>query len=145
MKRIIDIFKNLYKDNKGIVLIFICIILAIVIFSLKTNFVTEEQIKIDDFTFENQQEELLGGWKEEKDGTISNGLKKIFEDATKSDDKNTYEPIKFLASQVVAGFNYKYLANVINKDTGEEMQCYVYIFTNLEGVSSLINVFPVNN
>ena len=143
MNNLVNILKNLSKEIKILILLFGFVVIVIIIFSFKTNVVTEQGPIIEDIDIMTDHENLLGGWQEAKEETMSEGLIKIFEDATITDKKNTYEPIKLLASQVVAGFNYKFLANVINNETGEKSQYYVFIFTDLDGKSVLKNIHPV--
>lgn len=52
---------------------------------------------------------LAGGYMAAEDTTITDELKTIFEKATKGLDGASYEPIKLMGTQVVAGTNYKFL------------------------------------
>lgn len=54
---------------------------------------------------------VLGGWKNVEDGTLNDDLKSIFNSALEGLLGANYEPIELLATQVVNGTNYKFLAS----------------------------------
>ena len=60
---------------------------------------------------EPAQEEIVGGYVDVEDGTLTDELKDIFNKALEGLTGATYEPIELVATQVVAGTNYKFLAN----------------------------------
>lgn len=91
---------------------------------------TEEVIQEE----EKEEPEIVGGYTEVEDSEITNELKEIFESATKGLLGASYEPIKLVATQVVSGTNYKFLANgtkttnPITKGT-----YYITIYKDLQG------------
>ena len=98
---------------------------------------TEEVIQEE----EKEEPEIVGGYTEVEDSEITDELKEIFESATKGLLGASYEPIKLVATQVVAGTNYKFLANgtkttnPITKGT-----CYIYVNKDLQGNVFLLDI-----
>lgn len=58
-----------------------------------------------------ESETVLGGWVDVDDGTLTDELKDIFSKALDGLLGSSYEPIELLATQVVNGTNYKFLAS----------------------------------
>jgi len=56
--------------------------------------------------------EILGGWTDTEDGSLSEELLGYFDAATSELVGASYEPLELLGTQVVAGTNYKILCNV---------------------------------
>ena len=87
------------------------------------------------------QEEIVGGFIDVEDGTLTDELKDIFNKAIDGLLGATYEPIELVATQVVAGTNYKFLANgtkttnPITKGT-----YYIYVNKDLQGNVSLLDI-----
>ena len=87
------------------------------------------------------QEEIAGGYVDVEDGTLTDELKDIFTKALEGLVGATYEPQKLIATQVVAGTNYKFLAkgskttNPVTKGT-----YYITIYKDLEGKIELKDI-----
>lgn len=90
---------------------------------------------------ELQEDDILGGYIDVVDGTLTDELKDIFNKALSGLLGASYEPIKLVATQVVAGTNYKFLANgtkttnPITKGT-----YYITIYKDLQGNVSLLDI-----
>lgn len=90
---------------------------------------------------EPTKEEVLGGYVEVEDSTITDELKEIFNKALEGLLGATYEPEKLVATQVVAGTNYKFLAkgtkttNPVTKGT-----YYITIYKDLQGNVKLLDI-----
>lgn len=77
-----------------------------------------------------QQEEIVGGWEERVNQEVTDELLEIFNNGVAGTQYEGLKPIKFLATQVVSGMNFKFLC-----DNGEE----VIIYQDLNGVYSALN------
>lgn len=87
------------------------------------------------------QEELVGGFISVEDGTLTDELKAIFNKALDGLTGATYEPVELVATQVVAGTNYKFLANG-TKTTNPVTKgtYYVTVYEDLSGNVSLLDI-----
>lgn len=90
---------------------------------------------------EVEEELIVGGYVEAKDKTITPELNGIFATATQGLLGASYEPVELVATQVVAGTNYKFLANG-TKTTFPitEGTYYIYINEDLQGNISLLDI-----
>ena len=84
---------------------------------------------------------LAGGFTEVEDGTLTDELKDIFNKALDGLMGATYEPVELVATQVVAGTNYKFLANGI-KTTNPITKgtYYITIYKDLQGDVKLLDI-----
>ena len=88
-----------------------------------------------------EEPEIVGGYVDAEDGTLTDELKDIFDSALEDLLGATYEPQELVATQVVAGTNYKFLANgtkttnPITKGT-----YYITIYKDLQGNVSLLDI-----
>ena len=88
-----------------------------------------------------EEPEIVGGYVDVEDGTLTDELKDIFAKALEGLLGATYEPVELVATQVVAGTNYKFLANgtkttnPITKGT-----YYITIYKDLQGNVSLLDI-----
>lgn len=74
-------------------------------------------------------ETTAGGYTEQRELTQED--KDLFDEVMKDiDDEKTYEPVS-VATQVVAGTNYRFLVNVT--EDGKESQTYIVIYQPLPG------------
>lgn len=93
----------------------------------------------------NDNESIVGGVTtntEAKATNIDSAALKVFDSATKDYKEMKLEPISLLATQVVSGMNYMFLA-VGTKDSNREWKV-VTIYSNLEGESSIKNIVDFN-
>lgn len=105
--------------------------------------IVEEPIKQEEVKEEVMEEEpeIVGGYVDTKDGTITPELNGIFASAMQGLLGASYEAKKLVATQVVSGTNYKFLAegtkttNPITKGT-----YYIYINEDLQGNISLLDI-----
>ena len=90
---------------------------------------------------EEQKEGLVGGWTEAEDGTITEELQALFDKAMEGLVGVDYVPVKLLATQVVAGTNYKFLCEgtTVVPD-GETKQYIVTIYEDLEGNAQILEI-----
>ena len=81
-----------------------------------------------------EEEPILGGWKDAEDGTITDELNDIFNDAIKELLGAEYEPIELVATQIVAGTNYKFLAKG-TKTTNPKIEgtYYITVYKDING------------
>lgn len=104
--------------------------------------VVQEPEKQEEVVEETKEEpEIVGGYVDVEDGTLTDELKDIFNSALDGLTGATYEPQELVATQVVAGTNYKFLANgskttnPITKGT-----YYITIYKDLEGNVELLDI-----
>ena len=97
--------------------------------------VVDEPIKQEEVVEPVKEEpEIVGGYVDVEDGTLTDELKDIFSSALEGLLGASYKPVKLVATQVVAGTNYKFLAegtkttNPITKGT-----YYITIYKDLQG------------
>lgn len=70
-----------------------------------------------------------GGWEETADAAVTDELKSLFDQAVQEVLDVYYEPVALLATQVVAGTNYCFLAREISyEDMGDPHYMLVYIW-----------------
>jgi len=83
--------------------------------------------------------EIMGGWTPSEDGTIPEELKAVFAEKTQELLGASYEPIKIVETQVVAGTNYKLLCK-LTLVTNPPVEKYVYLIINqdLQGNWSIL-------
>jgi len=88
----------------------------------------------------NRSEEVVcGGWSQ-IDELVEDHTLEVFNKAISKEVGLTYEPLKLIGTQVVAGMNYKFLCNV-TKD-GVKQQMIIVVYEDLEGnctITSRIN------
>ncbi|MDO4198631.1 MAG: hypothetical protein Q4D13_06565 [Erysipelotrichaceae bacterium] len=79
-------------------------------------------------------EPVLGGWEEVEDNTVTDEMKDMFDKAFEGFAGARYEPVEIVATQVVAGTNYKFLCNG-TKTTNPPVTgtYYVTIYQDLQG------------
>ena len=77
-----------------------------------------------------------GGWKEYLDGTVTPELRNYFEQALSGLVGVGYEPVSLLATQLVNGTNYKFLA--VTK--GEKVNKIIVINVNSNGEAKLVSI-----
>jgi len=83
---------------------------------------------------------IVGGWNEEEK-EMNDELIAIFEKACESYTGMGFEPIKLLATQVVSGTNYKFLANgTVVYPGASASQKIVTVYEDLQGNCSITNV-----
>ena len=88
-----------------------------------------------------EETEIAGGYVDVEDGTLTDELKDIFSKALEGLTGAKYEPVELVATQVVAGTNYKFLANgtkttnPITKGT-----YYITIYKDLQGNVKLLDI-----
>lgn len=75
-------------------------------------------------------EEIVGGWEDAEDGTITEELSEIFAKAVEGTEYAEWQPVELKATQVVAGTNYRFLC-----ENGEELAVY----EDLEGNCSILS------
>ena len=104
--------------------------------------VVQEPEKQEEVVEQTKEEpEIVGGYVDAEDGTLTDELKDIFNKALEGLLGATYEPQELVATQVVAGTNYKFLANgtkttnPITKGT-----YYIYVNKDLQGNVSLLDI-----
>ena len=101
---------------------------------------TEETTKQEEVV-EESEEEVVGGFVDVEDGTLTDELKEIFNKATEGYVGMSLEPIELYQTQVVAGINYKFVCSG-NKTTNPPItgSYFVTVYEDLEGNCSIIDV-----
>lgn len=88
-----------------------------------------------------KDDEIVGGYTEAEDGTITEELNQIFTTALDGLLGATYEPVELVATQVVSGINYKFLANG-TKTTNPVTKgtYYITIYKDTQGNIELLDI-----
>ncbi len=88
-----------------------------------------------------KKEDIVGGWKEAEDGTITDELREIFDKATETLTGVNYVPKKLIATQLVAGMNYKFLCDATVVYPGAKAhEAILIIYKDLKGNASVIEI-----
>ena len=88
-----------------------------------------------------ESEIVLGGWIDVEDGAITDELKDLFNKALEGLLGGNYEPVKLLATQVVNGTNYKFLANGTKTTNPITVGTYnITINESTDGTISLLDI-----
>ena len=90
-------------------------------------------------------EPLMGGWSVAENNAVTEEQKAIFDKAVEKLLGVNYEPVAYLASQVVAGMNHCFLckATVVSPDAVPAFKL-VYIYEDLEGNATVTNIADLN-
>lgn len=91
------------------------------------------------------KEELVGGFTEAEDKTVTDELKEMFDEALDGLVGATYEPVELVATQVVSGTNYKFLANG-TKTTNPPTKgtYYITIYKDINGNLSVLDIVTID-
>ena len=104
---------------------------------------TEKQEEVVEPT--QEEPEIVGGYIDVEDGTITTELQELFDTALKGLLGANYEAKKLIASQLVAGTNYKFLAEATKITNPITIGTYyVYINKDLDGNISLLDIETIN-
>lgn len=92
----------------------------------------------------SKDKELLGGYTEAKDQTVTAELQAKFDKALEGLEGVNYTAKKLIGTQVVAGTNYKFLcdAKVVVPDAKTEEKI-VIVYEDLQGNCSVLDVLDV--
>lgn len=103
--------------------------------------ISTEEYPIADIQQDEQDIAIVGGYTDVEDGTITDELKQLFDSVFDGFTGASYEPVELVATQVVAGTNYKFLANG-TKTTNPIIKgtYYIYINKDLDGNISLLDI-----
>lgn len=132
---------NNKSNKKGIISVVIAVIIVLLLLLLRactsrnSNSIedTNKQQEVVE-QIQEEPEQAAGAWIDVEDKTITDELREIFNKALQGLTGATYEPQELVAKQVVAGTNYKFLANgskttkPITKGT-----YYITIYEDLDG------------
>jgi len=92
-----------------------------------------------------QQVAVTGGWKAAEDTTVTESQKALFEKATEKLVGVKYEPVAYLASQVVSGKNHCFLAKATVVRPGSEPRyTLVYIYEDLQNNLEILNIKDID-
>ncbi|MDO5110341.1 MAG: hypothetical protein Q4D59_10460 [Erysipelotrichaceae bacterium] len=87
------------------------------------------------------EKEIVGGWTEAEDGTITDELQAKFDKAMEGFTGVGYTPVKLLETQLVSGTNYKFLCEAQTVVPGaEKREAIVVIYEDLEGNCSILEI-----
>jgi len=94
---------------------------------------------------EDVSEPLDGGWEIAEDITVTDELRAVFDKAMEELLGVDYEPVAYLASQVVSGTNHCFLckATVVVPDA-VPYYTLVYIYEDLDGNAVITDIMDVN-
>jgi len=88
-----------------------------------------------------QQVAVTGGWKAAEDTTVTESQKALFEKAAEKLVGVKYEPVAYLASQVVSGKNHCFLAKAtVVRPGAEPHYTLVYIYEDLQNNLEILSV-----
>ena len=100
---------------------------------------SEQQETVEEV--KQEESEIAGGFVDAEDPTITDELKEIFETALNGLLGAKYEPVKLLATQVVNGINYKFLANGTKTTNPITIGTYsITINKSTDGIISLLDI-----
>ena len=109
-----------------------------------------EDFKYGDYLSENGEntpEGLMGGWQDasELPNFLSEDENKVFEKALEGLDGVSYKPVATLATQVVAGTNYAFLATGTAVVENPVTHLYVInVYADLQGNAIVNNIYGIN-
>ena len=84
---------------------------------------------------------IMGGWTITEDGTVTEEMREIFDRAVAAVDDVYFQPEVLLATQLVAGTNYCFLAREFSyEDEGDPGYVFVYIYVDLEGNEQVLDI-----
>ena len=87
---------------------------------------------------------VTGGWQAAEDTAVTESRKDLFEKATEKLLGVKYEPVAYLASQVVSGKNHCFLAKATVVRPGSEPRyTLVYIYEDLQNNLEILNIKDV--
>lgn len=87
------------------------------------------------------EKEIVGGWTEAEDGTITDELQAKFDKAMEGFTGVGYTPVRLLETQLVSGTNYKFLCEAQTVVPGaEKREAIVVIYEDLEGNCSILEI-----
>ena len=112
----------------------------------KTN-ADKAETKIIEVTNEEAggQVAVTGGWQAAEDTAVTESPKALFEKATEKLLGVKYEPIAYLASQVVSGKNHCFLAKATVVSPGAEPRyTLVYIYEDLQNNLEILNIKDID-
>ena len=88
-----------------------------------------------------EEPEIVGGYVEVEDGTLTDELKDIFSSALEGLTGAKYEPVELVATQVVVGTNYKFKANGTKTTNPITKGTYfIYVNKDLQENVSLLDI-----
>ena len=110
-----------------------------------SNAETESEIRIVDISNDEiDNAAIAGGWQTADDQSISAAQKAVFEKAMEKLVGVNYEPVAYLASQVVAGTNHCFLAKAtVVRPGATPRYTLVYIYENLNKECRILNIEDV--
>ena len=89
-----------------------------------------------EFFYDNKGEVVPGGWENAADPSITEDIKKVLSKATETLAGESYEPVAYIASQVVAGKNHAILCKSspsVKELNGATTYILVTIYEDLQG------------
>lgn len=99
------------------------------------------------FFYDNKGEVVPGGWENAADPTITEDIKKVIDKATETITGEEYEPVAYIASQVVSGKNHAILCKATPSTKGlsnEAKYVILTIYENLEGKCEITKTTDVS-
>ena len=92
-----------------------------------------------------EQVAVTGGWQAAEDTEVSESQKALFEKATEKLLGVKYEPVAYLASQVVSGKNHCFLAKAtVVRPGAEPRYTLVYIYEDLQNKLEILNIKDID-
>lgn len=90
---------------------------------------------------EGEEETMLGGWQKAEEGTVTDELQEIFDQAMEGFTGVGYTPVELLETQLVSGMNYRFLCDAVTVVPGAETrQAIVTIYRDLNGNCSILDI-----
>lgn len=92
-----------------------------------------------------QQAAVTGGWQAAESTAVTESQKALFEKATEKLLGVKYEPVAYLASQVVSGKNHCFLAKAtVVRPGAEPRYALVYIYEDLQNNLEILNIKDID-
>lgn len=98
------------------------------------SFVSDERVILPGTDVENGDTLVAGGWTYADSAEITSDIKTMFENIANKDVNDTYEPIAYVGSQVVAGTNHAVLCKAVSNTKADQTSLViVYVYEDLNG------------
>ena len=103
-------------------------------------FVNDERVILPGTDVENGDTLVAGGWSYAESAEITSEIKTMFENLATKDVNDTYEPVAYVGSQVVAGTNHAVLCKVVSNTVADKTSlAIVYVYEDLNGKCQITN------
>ena len=102
----------------------------------EASLLSEERLVLPGTENAGKEEPVTGGWSYAESTEVTDKVKEIMKKATETLTGETYEPVAYVGSQVVAGTNHAILCKAspsVKELNGESKWILVFVYENLDG------------